>query len=566
MAKDGAGFSCEAAPAVTLDELQDVQRFKAMRPALSIKKAFGGTFPSNEEEVYVFAVAPKWRLFCVVVGGIGPPFPVTIREDETVGELKEKIAIKTMYQFPAYSLELVMAKDGAGFSCEAAPAVTLDELQDVQRFKAMRPALSMKKAFGGTFPSNEEEVYVFAVAPKYAVPAPNRQLFCVVVGGTGPPFPVTIREDETVGELKERIAIKTMYQFPAYSVELVMAKDGAGFYCEAAPAVTLGELQDVQRFKAMGPALSIKKAFGGTIPSNEGEVYVFAVAPDQPAASTAASLVEYKKHKRNEDESSMSISRLSLPKIAQLGYSTKGWTLPPVDGVPRCKDYVAYMLQDFVPLMVSTTVRFGLSTPVGESRRRLTGAPDLYVLPSVCADTCGRTEVVMVIELKKHDTLSDANIAQTVGYLIAAHTLFDKQAYRPTPVGVLTNLRDEWHLFWVDPNGEVCMMTRDSNLQKLTRETAWQYIRKHCEYVSSVLQQELAAGAPVLDDLQALKLFPVFGDTNTMAGQAKKFAPLEYEDNMADVLETEEEVLLYQMSKRLQRTTAFDMPYAAMYS
>ncbi|ETV63924.1 hypothetical protein H257_19139 [Aphanomyces astaci] len=328
MAKDGAGFSCEAAPAVTLDELQDVQRFKAMRPALSMKKAFGGTFPSNEEEVYVFAVAPKWRLFCVVVGGIGPPFPVTIREDETVGELKEKIAIKTMYQFPAYSLELVMAKDGAGFSCEAAPAVTLDELQDVQRFKAMRPALSMKKAFGGTFPSNEEEVYVFAVAPKW-------RLFCVVVGGIGPPFPVTIREDETVGELKEKIAIKTMYQFPAYSLELVMAKDGAGFYCEAAPAVTLGELQDVQRFKAMGPALSIKKAFGGTIPSNEGEVYVFAVAPDQPAASTAASLVEYKKHKRNEDESSMSISRLSLPKIAQLGYSTKGWTLPPVDGVPR---------------------------------------------------------------------------------------------------------------------------------------------------------------------------------------------------------------------------------------
>ncbi|RHZ32738.1 hypothetical protein DYB31_009552 [Aphanomyces astaci] len=531
----------------------------------------------------------------------GPPFSVTILEDNTVDNLKEKIAIKTMYQCPAYSLELFMTKDGAGFSCEAAPAVTLDELQDVQRFKAMGPAFSIKKAFGGTFPSNEEEVYVFAVAPKW-------QLFCVVVGGTGPPFPVTIREDETVGELKEKIAIKTMYQFPAYSLELFMTKDGAGFSCEAAPAVTLEDLQDVQRFKAMGPVLSIKKAFGGTFPSNEEEVYVFAVAPEQPAASTAASLVEYKKHKRNEDESSitaaslveykkhkrnedessMSISRLSLPKIAQLGYSTKGWTLPPVDGVPRqsipdfewidgvnesdsrnvqrYKDYVAYMLRDFVPLMVSTTVRFGLSTPVGESRRRLTGAPDLYVLPSVCADTCGRTEVVMVIELKKHDTLSDANIAQTVGYLIAAHTLFDKQAYRPTPVGVLTNLRDEWLLCWVDPNGEVCMMTRDSDLQKLTIETAWQYIRKHCEYVSSVLRQELAAGAPVLDDLQALKLFPVFGDTNTMAGQAKKFAPLEYEDNMADVLETEEEVLLYQMSKRLQRTTAFDMPYAAMYS
>ncbi|RLN99806.1 hypothetical protein DYB28_009192 [Aphanomyces astaci] len=443
----------------------------------------------------------------------------------------------------------------------------------------MGPALSIKKAFGGTFPPNEEEVYVFAVAPKYA-----SQLFCEVVGGTGCPFPVTIREDETVGMLKDKIAIQKKYQFPADEMDLFMAKDGRGFSCEAAAAVTLADLQDVQRFKAMGPTLSIKKAFGGTFPPNEEEVYVFAVAPEQPAAESV-----YKKHKRNEDESSMSISRLTLPEIAELGYSTKTWMLPPVDGVPRqnipdfewmdgvnetdsrnvqrYKEYVAYMLREFVQLVVSTTVRLGLSTPVGESRRRLTGAPDLYVVPRGCAfNMCGRTEVVMVIELKKHDTLSDANIAQTAGYLLAAHTLFDKQAYRPTPVAVLTNLRDEWLLCWVDRNGEVCMMTMDRDHQKLTRETAWQYIRKHCEYVNSVLREELAAGGPIVDDLQALKLFPAFGDTNTMAGQAKKFAPLEYEDNMVDVLETEEEVLLYQMSKRLQRTTAFDMPYAAMYS
>ncbi|RHX97181.1 hypothetical protein DYB25_010004 [Aphanomyces astaci] len=372
-----------------------------------------------------------------------------------------------------------------------------------------------------------------------------------------------------------------------------MAKDGTRFSTVAAAAVTLADLQDVQHFEAMGPALSIKKAFGGTFPPNKEEVYVFAVAPEQPPASSAASLVEIaegvcKKYKGNEDEGSLSISKLTFPKITELGYSMKGWTLPPVDGalrqnipdfewmdgvnesdsrnVQRYKDYVTYMLREFVQLMVTTTVHLGLSTPVGESRRRLTGAPDLYVVPSGCANMCGRTEVVMVIELKKHDTLSVANIAQTVGYLLAAHTLFDKQAYRPTPVGVLTNLQDEWHLFWVDRNGEVCMMIRDRDHQKLTRETAWQYIRKHCEYVNSVLRQELAAGCPVIDDLQALKPFPVFGDTNTIGGQAKKFAPLEYEDNMADVLETEEEVLLYQMSKRLQHTTAFDMPYAAMYS
>ncbi|ETV81106.1 hypothetical protein H257_05709 [Aphanomyces astaci] len=457
------------------------------------------------------------RLFCVVVGRAGRPFSVTIRENNTVGMLKDKIAIQKKYQFPADEMDLFMTTDGTGFSTVAAAAVTLADLQDVQRFKAMGPALSIKKTFGGTFPPNEE-VYVFAVAPKYA-----SQLFCVVVGGTGCPFPVTIREDETVGMLKGKIAIQKKYQFPADEMDLFMAKDGRGFSCEAAAAVTLADLQDVQRFKAMGTTLSIKKAFGGTFPPKEEEVYVFAVAPEQPVAEA-----------------------LTLPKIAELGYSTKTWMLPPVDGVPRqnipdfewidgvnendsrnvqmYKEYVALMLQDFVQLVVSTTVRLGFSTPVGESRRRLTGAPDLYVVPRGCAfNMCGRTEVVMVIELKKHDTLSDANIAQTAGYLLAAHTLFDKQAYRPTPVAVLTNLRDEWHLFWVDRNGEVY-------------------------------------------DLQALKLFPAFGDTNTMAGQVKKFAPLEYEDNMVDVLETEEEVLLYQMSKRLQRTTAFDMPYAAMYS
>ncbi|RQM25001.1 hypothetical protein B5M09_010161 [Aphanomyces astaci] len=463
------------------------------------------------------------RLFCVVVGRAGRPFSVTIRENNTVGMLKDKIAIQKKYQFPADEMDLFMTTDGTGFSTVAAAAVTLADLQDVQRFKAMGPALSIKKTFGGTFPPNEE-VYVFAVAPKYA-----SQLFCVVVGGTGCPFPVTIREDETVGMLKGKIAIQKKYQFPADEMDLFMAKDGRGFSCEAAAAVTLADLQDVQRFKAMGTTLSIKKAFGGTFPPKEEEVYVFAVAPEQPWIDGV-----------NENDSR---------------------------NVQMYKEYVALMLQDFVQLVVSTTVRLGFSTPVGESRRRLTGAPDLYVVPRGCAfNMCGRTEVVMVIELKKHDTLSDANIAQTAGYLLAAHTLFDKQAYRPTPVAVLTNLRDEWHLFWVDRNGEVCMMTMDSNLQILTRETAWQYIRKHCEYVNSVFREELAAGGPIVDDLQALKLFPAFGDTNTMAGQVKKFAPLEYEDNMVDVLETEEEVLLYQMSKRLQRTTAFDMPYAAMYS
>ncbi|ETV69781.1 hypothetical protein H257_14607 [Aphanomyces astaci] len=475
------------------------------------------------------------RLFCIVVG-TGRPFSVTIPEDKSVGMLKDKIAIKAMYQFPADKMDLFMAKDGTGFSCKAAAAVTLADLQD------------------------------------YA-----SQLFCVVVGGTGCPFPVTIGEDETVGVLKDKIAIKAMYQFPADEMDLFMAKDGTGFSCETAAAVTLADLQDVQRFKAMGPTISIKKAFGGTFPSNEEEVYVFAVAPEQPAASSAASLVEIaegvcKKHKRDEDEGSLSISKLTFPKITELGYSMKGWMLPPVDGVPRqnipdfewmdgvnetdsrnvqrYKDCVAYMLRDFPQLMITTTVHLGLSTPWAN--------PD--------ADSRGPPTLVMVIELKKHDTLSVANIAQTARYLLAAHTLFDKQAYRPTPVGVLTNLQDEWLLCWVDRNGEVCMMTMDRDHQKLTRETAWQYIRKHCEYVNSVLREELAAGGTLVDDLQALKLFPVFGDTNTMGGQVRKFAPLEYEDNMADVLETEEEVLLYQMYKRLQRTTAFDMPYAAMYS
>ncbi|KAF0716483.1 hypothetical protein AaE_011088 [Aphanomyces astaci] len=149
------------------------------------------------------------------------------------------------------------------------------------------------------------------------------RLFCVVVG-TGHPFPVAIREDETVGMLKDKIAIKKKYQFPVDEMDLFMAKDGTGFSCEAAAAVTLADLQDVQRFEAMGPTLSIKKVFGGTFPSNKEEVYVFAVAPEQPAASSAASLVEIdegvcKKHKRDDDEGSLSISKLSLRKSQSWG-------------------------------------------------------------------------------------------------------------------------------------------------------------------------------------------------------------------------------------------------------
>ncbi|RHZ03792.1 hypothetical protein DYB37_012110 [Aphanomyces astaci] len=478
------------------------------------------------------------RLGCVVVGCPGSPFSVAIPKRDDVDGLKENIAIKKRYRFPADEMDVYMATNGAGFSSVAAAKVTLDQLHDARAFKKMEPLLTIKKNFGRTYPKTDEQVYVFVVVPKHAVPAPTRRLFCVVVGRTGSPFSVTVPEDEVVDGLKGNIAIKKKYQFPADEMDLHVATNGAGFTTMDAQAVTPNNVHDLRAFKKMDPLLSIKKTFEGTFAPNEELVYVFVVVPNQAL----------KQHKQ-DDARPIAISSLSMPAINDLGYLMQPRELPAVVAPPSlCPrefnwikelpeshrtnmqnylHYVADMLQPFPNLAVKPKIPQDLNTSVGESQRELTGACDLYVVPHACGDLLGQNNVVVLMELKKSEKLSSGYVAQTAGYLIAAHTLFDKQSYLPTPVGVLTNLRDEWCLFWVDQRGQICMASEDSNHEKLTRETAWHYIRMHCEYVNCILQARWGKGPPVVEESEAPQTFQAFGVSDIVAGHLKPCAPLE---------------------------------------
>jgi hypothetical protein len=59
----------------------------------------------------------------------------------------------------------------------------------------------------------------------------------------------------------------------------------------------------------------------------------------------------------------------------------------------------------------------------------------------------------MVFELKPNDITSN-NLAQAIGYVIAANSLFDVPG-RPSPVGVLTDVIDQWFLIWIGKEGEI---------------------------------------------------------------------------------------------------------------
>ncbi|RHY10844.1 hypothetical protein DYB36_008472 [Aphanomyces astaci] len=428
-----------------------------------------------------------------------------------------------------------MATNGAGFSTMDAQAVTLHRLHgdleaNLRAFKKMDPLHSIKKVFGGTFPPNKEQVYVFVVVPKHAVAAPTRRLFCVVVGRDGGPFSVTVPEDEVVDGLKEQIAIKKKYQFPADEMDLYMATNGAGFSSAGASAVTPYDLYDLRTFTKMNPLLSIKKLFGGPFPLTEELVYVFAVTVEPEKVD----VIPRKEHKI--DQSYLAISDMSTATVFELGYRLELNGVPAIEAsatlsipdfewiekldkwdpinIQKYQQYVAGMLRDFLKLAVKTTVPYDLDARLSKCHRELKGASDLYVIPRACGDFLGRNDVVVLMELTQSENLSQRDVARTAGCMLAANTIFNKLTCRPTPVGVATNLRDEWLLFWVGPRGQICMASVDSNNEKLSRETAWHYIRKHCEYVNSIYESRFTKRETVIDESKSPTPHPVFGGIN----------------------------------------------------
>lgn len=61
----------------------------------------------------------------------------------------------------------------------------------------------------------------------------------------------------------------------------------------------------------------------------------------------------------------------------------------------------------------------------------------------------------------KPKKITDDNLAQAISQVIAAYILFaDKDEY-PPPVGVLTDLMDQWILIWIDKGGRIRHATHE---------------------------------------------------------------------------------------------------------
>ncbi|KAK6096987.1 hypothetical protein MT418_002630 [Batrachochytrium dendrobatidis] len=174
-------------------------------------------------------------------------------------------------------------------------------------------------------------------------------------------------------------------------------------------------------------------------------------------------------------------------------------------------------------------------------------------MPDVCT-LASRNQLLMVFEMKI-GSINSNNLAQAIGYVVAANSLFDVPG-RPSPVGVLSDFIDQWCLIWISKDGEVIYanMEKDSELhgKPLTRLTAMYYIQKHLEHYNQLLNDENTKKRRAEHTGWAFDEFE--------AGTLKKQMVLVAEDNMRDLLETDEEIAMYDMRKRMRNTPLFCIP------
>jgi hypothetical protein len=217
-------------------------------------------------------------------------------------------------------------------------------------------------------------------------------------------------------------------------------------------------------------------------------------------------------------------------------------------------EYLTAFTESFSLLQVKISIESPhLNTVVGIDPHHLNGEADLYVMPKRCR-LIYRNQLSMVFEMKPND-ISSNNLAQAVGYVIAANSLFDIPG-RPSPVGVLSDFIDQWYLIWIGKEGEVFYagMEKDLELKEkpLTRLTALYYVQKHFENYNQLLKSEDSEKRRAEHFGWAFDGFE--------AGSLKKQKMAVAEDNMRDLLETDEEIAIYDMNKRLRDTPLFQIP------
>lgn len=240
------------------------------------------------------------------------------------------------------------------------------------------------------------------------------------------------------------------------------------------------------------------------------------------------------------------------------------WTVPGNETDKKNTDaYLAYLekaVADFPKLVALKNIESPyLQTTIGMNAPHLvTGSADLYIIPKMSALAC-RNQLCAVVELKPNKINSN-NLSQAIGYVIAANSLFSTVTKRPSPVGMLTDLVDQWTLIWVGNDNVIYHASFEEKANgteiPLTRGTALYYLRKHLARYSQMLIAEKSQKRKAED----VDFSWAFGDLE--AGRLKKMR-LVAEDNMRDLIDDEEELILYDMRKRMENTPLFQIPLPA---
>ncbi|KAJ3299643.1 hypothetical protein HDV03_002886 [Kappamyces sp. JEL0829] len=220
-------------------------------------------------------------------------------------------------------------------------------------------------------------------------------------------------------------------------------------------------------------------------------------------------------------------------------------------------EYLNKFVKDYNYLDVRKSIEHPhLNTTVGVNPHHLKGKADLYIIPKA-AGSIARNQLCAVIELKP-GTILQEHLAQAIGYVIAADSLFEVD-WRPSPIGILSNFMDHWTLIWVGDDNIIYYSEKEQNSQgnisPLSRGTAIFYLRKHLERYNRMLHDEFSKKRKAFDDCS-------WAFDGFAAGRLKKFR-LEVEDNMRDLIEDEEELRLYDMRKRMENTPLFQIPQPA---
>jgi hypothetical protein len=186
---------------------------------------------------------------------------------------------------------------------------------------------------------------------------------------------------------------------------------------------------------------------------------------------------------------------LEIP-IAVKEYPPFNWINSKEDSKENKEAYLAYLseiMKEYSCIKIEVAPNNLLDCNTGLIHH-LKGTTDLIAYP-VKAKGQRRNHLNLVIELKPN-VVVDNNIAQIIGEVIAANSLSHDCDFYPSPVGVLTDLIDQWILIWISETGLVnfaSTMSKQgtSTLLPLDRNTALHYMKKHIETCNEI------AAAPV---------------------------------------------------------------------